>query len=555
MELLCPWESAKYLFFSSSVPSILYYALLPGMIASILFSVLLFLKNKSNFSIRNLIYLSLLFFIWGFLALILFATNNPSEVMFFWSITILVETLIYLIGVHFTYSFLYEKRLSFNKVFLSVIPILPIIILLSTKFNLIGINLLDCTAIEGPIALYYSYAVEILYSIVILLLVLNKYKKSQKVERKKILYFGIGIFLFLITFSSGNIIGSFTDDWVTSQLGYFGMPVFMGFLAYIVVKYQAFNIKLIATQVLIWGLIILIGSQFLFIKTPINYILNGITFIGILILGPYLIKSVKKEVEQRERLESLRLRLEESNFKLENANDKLKDLDKLKTEFVSLASHQLRSPLTAIKGYTSMLLEGDYGEMNPEAKETVKRVMESSNNLTIVVEDLLNVTKIEAGGMKYNMERFDFGETAASVAKELSINAESKGLKLISNISSDNHYFVNGDKDKLRQIVVNLIDNSMKYTKEGQIEVGMNSKDGKIILTIKDTGVGIEKGKEETLFDKFTRGEGGKLNAAGSGLGLYLVRELAKAHNGRVWAESEGVGKGSTFSVELDEVK
>jgi len=254
-------------------------------------------------------------------------------------------------------------------------------------------------------------------------------------------------------------------------------------------------------------------------------------------------------------LEQLRLRLEESNFKLENANDKLKDVDKLKTEFVSLASHQLRSPLTAIKGYTSMLLEGDYGDMNPEAKETVKRVMESSNNLTIVVEDLLNVTKIEAGGMKYNMEKFDLGEMALNTAKELSINAESKGLKLICNISSDDHYFVNGDKDKLRQILVNLIDNSLKYTKEGQVEVGMHSDNGKVILTVKDTGVGIEKGKEETLFDKFTRGEGGKLNAAGSGLGLYLVRELAKAHNGRVWAESEGLGKGSTFFVELDEVK
>jgi hypothetical protein len=155
MNLFCPWEPAQYLFFSNNVPSILYYALLPGMIISVLFSILLFLKNRSNISIRNLIYLVLSFFIWGVFALILFATNSPDEVMFFWSLTILVEPLIYLMGVHFTYSFLYNKRLTFSKMFLSVFPILPIIFLLATKYNLLGVDLNDCTAIEGPIALYY----------------------------------------------------------------------------------------------------------------------------------------------------------------------------------------------------------------------------------------------------------------------------------------------------------------------------------------------------------------------------------------------------------------
>ena len=119
------------------------------------------------------------------------------------------------------------------------------------------------------------------------------------------------------------------------------------------------------------------------------------------------------------------------------ANEKLKSLDKLKTEFVSLASHQLRSPLTAIKGYTSMLLEGDYGEINPEAKQTIDRVMQSSNNLTLVVEDLLNVSKIESGGMKYVMEKFDFGELARKTTEELSINAEKRGLKLFSTITEE----------------------------------------------------------------------------------------------------------------------
>jgi signal transduction histidine kinase len=181
--------------------------------------------------------------------------------------------------------------------------------------------------------------------------------------------------------------------------------------------------------------------------------------------------------------------------------------------------------------------------------------MESSNNLTLVVEDLLNVSKIEQGGMKYEMVKFDFGELVESTATELSITAEKKSLKLTSNIPKEQKYFINGDKEKLRQVLVNLIDNSIKYTLKGEIEASLKLEKSKIILAIKDTGVGIPKEIIGKLFEKFSRGEGAKLNTSGSGLGLYLVKELIEAHKGRVWAESEGEGKGSTFIVELDEAK
>jgi len=287
-----------------------------------------------------------------------------------------------------------------------------------------------------------------------------------------------------------------------------------------------------------------------------NKLLTILTIVLSIILSFILFKNLKKESDQRVRIEKLSVELGESNNNLEVANEKLKSLDRLKTEFVSLASHQLRSPLTAINGYLSLILQGDYGELNPQAKEAVGKVAESSNNLMLVVEDLLNVSKIEAGGMKYVMDKFDFAEVVAKTTEELSITAEKKGLKLICNIPHGQKYFINGDKEKLRQILVNVLDNSMKYTEKGQIEVNMtHSEDGKIVTTIKDTGMGIKKGEEKLLFNKFSRGEGAKMNSSGSGLGLYLVKEIVKAHNGRVWAESEGLGKGATFFIELKEVK
>jgi signal transduction histidine kinase len=253
-------------------------------------------------------------------------------------------------------------------------------------------------------------------------------------------------------------------------------------------------------------------------------------------------------------LEQSKLRLEESNLKLEVANDKLKELDKLKTEFLSLATHQIRSPLTAIKGYASMVVEGSFGKINDKAKEAVDRIWQSSNSLTLVIEDFLNVSKIEAGGMKYEKVNFDLGEVAGSMAKDLSITAEKKGLKLNYTQDSGNHT-VNGDKEKLRQVILNLIDNSIKYTKDGSIDVSVVQNGDKITFAVKDTGMGMTPEIKATLFQKFARGEGAKMNTTGSGLGLYLAKEIVSAHNGRIWVDSDGPNKGSTFSMELSMIK
>ncbi|MEY2672016.1 MAG: hypothetical protein RL687_433, partial [Candidatus Parcubacteria bacterium] len=195
----------------------------------------------------------------------------------------------------------------------------------------------------------------------------------------------------------------------------------------------------------------------------------------------------------------------------------------------------------------------DFGEIGPKAKEAVDRIFQSSQNLTIVVEDLLNVSKIESGGMKYEMLDFNMTDIVKSTAEDLAITAGKKGLKLNYSEDGGNHK-VKGDKEKLRQVVLNLIDNSIKYTKEGSIEVRLSNKDKKVLVEIKDTGMGVSPEIKATLFQKFARGEGQKMNTGGSGLGLYLAKEIVDAHKGKVWVESPGMGLGSTFFIELDAV-
>lgn len=238
---------------------------------------------------------------------------------------------------------------------------------------------------------------------------------------------------------------------------------------------------------------------------------------------------------------------------LQVANEKLKSLDKLKTEFLSLAAHQLRSPLTAIRGYTSMLLEGSFGEVDQKQKEAINRVYESSTHLSTVVEDLLNVSKIEAGGMKYVMAPFDLEKAAHDLAIDLSITAQKKGLALSFTSDSKPPYTVNGDMEKIRQVILNIIDNAIKYTEKGTIVVALskNVAAKMIRIAITDSGMGISAEEKEKLFQKFSRGAGGKTNTGGSGLGLYLAKQIAEAHGGHISIDSPGVGKGSTFSIEF----
>lgn len=556
--LACNWDSAPLLVFSDNVfGTLIYYSHFFSLILSLTIGIFVFFYNRKSLSSHILLFITIIFSSWVFFDLVLWATDKNYLTMFFWSLEILVEPLIYACSVYFLYVFINREDAKLRTKLLLILPVLPIIILLPTKMTLVGFDLSNCdrNAVEGFLATYYTYFIEIVYVLWIIVFSVKKYWKAIIEQKKQILLITIGIILFLLSFSFGNIIGSFTDDWVIGQLGLFGMPVFAGFLAYMIVKFKTFNIKLLGTQVLVFALGFLVLA-IAFIRNIENVkLIVAFTLLFVLILGRTLIRSVKIEVEQRERLEVLRLKLEESNIKLENANDKLKDLDKLKTEFLSLASHQLRSPLTAIKGYTSMVLEGDFGELNPQAKDAVERVFQSTMNLTKIVEDLLNVSKIEQGGMKYEMAPFSLAEISRDMAKDLSITASKKNLKLNYEGDSDIDCNVNGDKEKIRQVVLNFIDNSIKYTRVGEINVSVKRKGDKVVFAVKDTGMGMTPEIKAKLFQKFSRGDGARMNTGGSGLGLYLAKEIVEAHKGTVGVESEGIDKGSIFYFELDAVK
>ena len=198
-----------------------------------------------------------------------------------------------------------------------------------------------------------------------------------------------------------------------------------------------------------------------------------------------------------------------------------------------------------------MLFEGSFGKLEQKQEEGAKRIYTSAQGLVNIVEDLLNVSKIEQGGMKYEFMPTDLGKLVTDLFGEMKIPAESKGLAFSIDIPANETFMVNADPTKMKQVLLNITDNSIKYTQQGFVKISLRKENGKVIFSVTDNGMGISSETKAKLFEKFSRGEGGKINTGGSGLGLYLAKQIAIAHKGDVVIESEGLGKGSTFSVVL----
>jgi|GEM_PF-2000691 len=260
--------------------------------------------------------------------------------------------------------------------------------------------------------------------------------------------------------------------------------------------------------------------------------------------------------ESRQKLyeysQGLEKQVKERTKELATANEELKRLDKAKSEFVSIASHQLRTPLTASKGYISLVLEGTYGALEEKFKKPLQKVYYSNERLIHLVNDLLSLSRIESGKMKLEKESTDISEIVKSVIEELQIKAEERGLKLVFKKPTTAVAQILLDKEKIRNVVLNLIDNAIRYTKEGSIITSVAQENGKLHIAVQDTGEGMTKEEIGKLFESFSRGQAGaKLSTEGAGLGLYIARQFVEMHKGKIWAESDGKGKGSTFHIEL----
>jgi signal transduction histidine kinase len=229
-----------------------------------------------------------------------------------------------------------------------------------------------------------------------------------------------------------------------------------------------------------------------------------------------------------------------------------REVDRMKTEFVSLVSHELRTPLTSIKGFADLLLDGEAGDVTEEQREFLSIIRNNSDRLTTLVSNLLDVARIESGTLTVKRSSLDLGRLVDDVSRSLRPAAEAKGQRLLVT-HPPILPAVLGDAGHLAEIVTNLLSNAIKYTPAGgSIDVAVQALDGRIRIDVADSGIGLSPDDQHRLFTKFFRAENDATRAvSGTGLGLYITKGLVELQGGEICVTSDGPGRGSTFSVEL----
>ncbi len=219
---------------------------------------------------------------------------------------------------------------------------------------------------------------------------------------------------------------------------------------------------------------------------------------------------------------------------------KIKEVDEMKDEFISIASHELRTPVTGIKGYSSMILDGSFGEVNEKVLSAATTIKSASERLGTLVDDLLNVSRIEQGRMEINMEEQNIFKIVKSVVEELRIQADQKKLNLKFSPHDKDLPKVKIDEEKLKQVLINLIGNSIKYTEKGSVTVSSYVKNEKYLaLSIKDTGIGMNKEERNRLFQKFYRVKNENTRKiTGTGLGLWITKKIVEMMEGDIIVDS-----------------
>jgi signal transduction histidine kinase len=246
--------------------------------------------------------------------------------------------------------------------------------------------------------------------------------------------------------------------------------------------------------------------------------------------------------------EEMEKRVEKRTEELEHVNLKLQELDRLKSMFIASISHELRTPLNSIIGFTGIILQGMSGEINSEQEKQLTLVKNSARHLLDLINDVIDISKIEAGKVKIVIEEFDLSVLAQEIKDSFTVAVDKKGLEL--SLQTPPILIIKSDERRTKQILVNFISNAVKFTDRGGIEIKLVKKDKTAEISVRDTGLGVKKEDMNKLFKDFSRIPIKDRTIEGTGLGLYLSKKIADLLCGKIKAESE-FGKGSVFTLTL----
>ena len=522
-----------------------------NFIFSFFLGILVYLKGRKQFQSRSfaLYFFSVAFWSFGYY---FWQISSEEHLALFWSRFLMVGAIfIPIFYFHFIVSFLdlakrYKKflyagyGLSFLFLFLNFTP-----------YFIKGVKAKLFFPFWPEPGIFYFLFLLMFFGLVCCgwyLLIKALKKTKEKIKRQQIKYFLLGTGI--------GFVGGATNYFLWYDipiLPYGNILIIFGvlFVALAITRYHLFEVKVILTELLVGAMGVALFVLPFLIPTTSLRIFTIAAFLLFCIFAYYLIKATHQESRRREEAELLAVREKALRKNAEKLTNEIKQLDRAKTEFMMHTSHQLRTPLTIIKGYISMILEEEK-ELSEETKKKLKNILSSCERFIRIVNSILDLFRLESGVIKYEFQEKNIKKIIKSVVEELKPRAKEKNLYLTFKESKEKIPLLLMDEDKIRQAISKVIDNAIGYTQKGGIEIKCQVRNECCQVLIKDSGVGLLKEEKETIFKSFIRGSDSiGLNPEGIGLGLYFAKKLIKGNQGEIWIESEGKGKGSTFYIEL----
>ena len=524
-----------------------------GVVTSFGIAVLMLFESRGKSANRNFFLVTIFGAIWSFGFYRLVGAESINQAFFWRWFMESGSILLPIWWLKFIYDFL---EVSPNRKILSLVYISGIIIWALNLLDFFKPGIFAISMGQKLVFNYYptaglGYYLFYLYFASIIFytswLLYAAFKKNSRDRAAKI---GYVLFAAQAGLVGGGMTFLPTLDVLIHPVGIALFPFYPIIIAYAILKHRLFDVRVVATEALLFLLWLFLLVRTIFAETTRDRFIEGGLLSATVILGIFLIRSVLQEVRQREEIQVLAEDLRKANLEL-------KKLDQLKSEFVSLASHQLRTPLTVIKGYISMIQEGSFGAISDQLKDALRKIMVSNQTLINLVGDFLNLSRIESGRMKYLFEPMNAEDMMQSVFEEFKEVVKEKKLELTFEKPESPLPQAMLDKDKFRQVIMNLVDNAIKYTPKGWIKMKIEEDRDRpggpfVLMSISDSGIGMTEDVMNSIFKRFSRGEEGwKANTGGLGLGLYLAKRIVTDHGGEIWATSEGANKGSAFWVRL----
>lgn len=392
-------------------------------------------------------------------------------------------------------------------------------------------------SILASILVFFSYY---LIAVVILLLLLTLSSIYMQLvsrgENKNTLILAFSLF-FMFHFGLIVLLPTYflVDEFIF--LGDYLSLVILGLSSYAIFHKDMFDINVVVSEIIALSMTSLLGARIFANATYVDPYLDMILFSLSLVFSIILIRTMRAESQSKKELEVL--------------NKKLSEMDSRKNEFISVAAHELRAPLTAVKGYLSMLLEGDGGELPIDAQGYVQDTLVPTERMIRLVNNLLNVASIEENRMVFQIEKVHLRELVENVYNQFKTEASRRELSFDLIVDENLSDLVLVDRDRLPEVIINYLSNALKYTEIGGVSVKLiNPNPNTVRVEVIDTGPGISLQEQERLFQKFYRAQGTAGRTIGTGLGLYICKLLVNRFGGQIGVISD-TGKGSNFWFEL----